>query len=212
MIADIAPNILVDLLHLLSDPDDAHILSRRPVSIPIHRILAMAWNSGRLADCARRLAAGEQAPPVLLSRYRLQGQNWYIVSDGHHRTIAARNAGRKRIRAVVGAETPCRPELYWIDEEGRLWRRVVGEGVSVQVRAGIDDDLRAALLAVGVRETEAVAMYRITILGNDKRMRKLLSGFGREDEPGVWECYLSDSQAANMRELAGHYLAMTATG
>lgn len=152
----IAPqlNVIVDLLHLLSDPDDARILSRRPISVPIHRILAMAWNSARLADCAMRLATGDTAPPILLSRYRLHGQNWYIVSDGHHRTIAARNAGRKRIRAIVGAETPCKPELYWIDDRGALWRRVEGEGVSVQVRAGLGDDLREALLSVGVQQVQ----------------------------------------------------------
>lgn len=152
MIDDMAPAILADLLHLLSDLDNTRILSRRPISIPIHRILATAWNAGRLDDCAARLKAGEKAPPIHLSRYQLQGRNWYIVSDGNHRTIAARQAGRKRIGAVVGCETPCKPELYWIDPGNcTLWRRVEDRGVSVQVGSQISDDLRDALLSVGVQ-------------------------------------------------------------
>ena len=103
-LGSMAPKVLAIILTALAELDDSRDLNRRAMNIPVHRILATAWNPGRLARCERLLAEGRTPPPVYLSRYMLAGQNWYTVSDGQHRTIAARNAGRKRIRAVVSCE------------------------------------------------------------------------------------------------------------
>jgi hypothetical protein len=85
-------------------------------------------------------------------RCTLSGQNWYQVSDGHHRTVAARNAGRKRIRAVVACETPTHPDRYVL-RDGRLWRKTVHESYGAcleRVPVDITPEVAEALIAVGV--------------------------------------------------------------
>lgn len=152
---DMPPAVLATVLTAISEIDDSRDLNRKAISVPVHRILATAWNPGRLARCTELLAEGRTTPPVHLVRYKLAGLNWYVVSDGHHRTVAARNAGRKRIRAVVGCETPCRPERYLL-RDGRLWRKVVDArfGHCLQlVPVDIDEELAGALAAVGVEGT-----------------------------------------------------------
>ena len=83
-------------------------------------------------------------------------RNWYTVSDGQHRTVAARNAGRKRIRAVVSCETPCHPDRYLL-KDGRLWRKVqhptFGDCLQL-VPVDIDDELSEALQIVGVQKVD----------------------------------------------------------
>lgn len=149
---DIAPSVLATVLTAISEIDDSRDLNRRAISVPIHRILAYAWRPDRLERCAALLAEGRTPPPVHLVRYKLAGLNWYTVSDGHHRTVAARNAGRKRIRAVVPCETPCHPERYVL-HDGRLWRKMVHPsfGHCLQlVSVDITPEVAAALIAVGV--------------------------------------------------------------
>jgi hypothetical protein len=96
------PAVLSDVLVLLADLDDARILPRRTVSIAVERVLAWSWNPGRLERCQRLLAEGEKAPPIHVNRYRLNGLTWYVVSDGRHRTVAAREAGRTTHRRCGG--------------------------------------------------------------------------------------------------------------
>ena len=151
---NLSPAVLSDVLVLLADLDDARILPRRTVSIAIDRVLAWSWNPGRLERCHRLLAEGEKAPPIHVNRYRINGLTWYVVSDGRHRTVAAREAGRPRIAAVVGSETDCHPERYRLDVAGRrLWQE------HHDVRLGhclklVSDDLSSetmsVLLAMGV--------------------------------------------------------------
>ena len=148
------PSVLSDVLVLLADLDDAHTLSRRTVSIAIDRVLAWSWNPGRLERCQQKLAEGEKAPPIHVNRYRLNGLTWYVVSDGRHRTVAAREAGRARIAAVVGSETDCHPERYRLDVAGRrLWQEHhddrFGHCLKL-VTDGLSMETMTVLLAVGV--------------------------------------------------------------
>ena len=149
---DIPPIVLAVILPMLAELDDAKDLNRKAISVPIHRILATAWRADRLARCERMLAEGHTPPPVHLVPSKLAGENWYTVSDGHHRTVAARNAGRKRIRAVVGCETPIYPDRYVLSD-GRLWRKVDDPdwGRCLQlVPVDITPEVAQALVSVGV--------------------------------------------------------------
>jgi len=145
--------VLAALLPALADLDTCQSLNH-VAAVAVDRVAAFAWNPGRLERCRRLLAAGEKAPPVHLSRYWLHGQALYTVSDGMHRTVAAREAGRRRIRARIGGECWCAPEQHWLEvASGRLWReRQPGGRVLTLVMDGIEAELAAALLAVGVHE------------------------------------------------------------
>ena len=148
------PSVLSDVLVLLADLDDAHTLSRRTVSIAVERVLAWSWNPGRLERCQQKLAEGEKAPPIHVNRYRLNGLTWYVVSDGRHRTVAAREAGRTRIAAVVGSETHCHPERYRLDcADRRLWQEHNDARFGHCLKLVTDDltsETMTVLLALGV--------------------------------------------------------------
>lgn len=75
--------------------------SDRVRSIDPWRVCTKAWHSGRLQECKRRLLAGENAPPIWVSRYWLTGEAVYVLSDGHHRTMAARFYAKDRIAALI---------------------------------------------------------------------------------------------------------------
>ena len=148
---NLTPAVLSDVCVLLADIHAALILTRRPVSISVARVLAWAWNPGRLERCRQKLAEGEKAPPIHVNRYRLNGLTWYVVSDGRHRTVAAREAGRARITAVVGSETDCHPDRYRLAvNDGRLWQAMAEPGCFQLVAADLEPSVMAGLLAVGV--------------------------------------------------------------
>lgn len=148
------PNVLSDVLVLLAALDDARILPRRTVSIAVDRVLAWSWNPGRLERCKQKLAEGEKPPPIHVNRYRLNGLIWYVVSDGRHRTVAAKEAGRTRIAAVVGSETDCHPGRYRLDCAGRrLWQEHHDDRFGHCLKLVADElstETMTALLAVGV--------------------------------------------------------------
>ena len=151
---NLSPSVLSDVLVLLADLDDARSLPRRTVSIAVERVLAWSWNAGRLEQCHRLLAEGDKAPPIHVNRYRLNGLTWYVVSDGRHRTVAAREAGRQRIAAVVGSETECHPGRYRLDVAGRrLWQQHHDDRFGACLKLAADDlpiETMTALLAAGV--------------------------------------------------------------
>ncbi len=151
---NLSPSVLSDVLVMLADLDDARILPRRTVSIAIDRVLAWSWNPGRLERCQQKLAEGEKAPPIHVNRYRLNGLTWYVVSDGRHRTVAAREAGRTRIAAVVGSETDCHPERYRLDcADRRLWQEHNDARFGHCLKLVTDDltsETMTVLLALGV--------------------------------------------------------------
>jgi len=145
------PEVLTRVLGAVTNHERSRTLGHT-AAVSVDRVMAWAWKPARLHRCAERLAAGERAPAVHLSRYWLHGEAWYTVSDGHHRTIAARQAGLRRIRAKIGGESWCEPERCWLDTtSGRLWRAVQPGGqVLSLVMDGIEAELAEALLAVGV--------------------------------------------------------------
>jgi hypothetical protein len=118
--------------------------------IDAQRILAEAWHKGRLADAKARLAAGERAPVISVVGFRWNS-DWtiYEPSDGIHRTVAARDVGR-RIKAKITGYYQIKPQLFIVWRK-RLWRLphnpdrpdFVGEP---------NDAERAALLALGVQQ------------------------------------------------------------
>jgi hypothetical protein len=66
-------------------------------------VLATAWNAGRLARARLLLANGEAAPPIVVIGYRLGSDPaLYSPEDGIHRTMAAREAGRKVKARIKG--------------------------------------------------------------------------------------------------------------
>ena len=95
---------LAGALAALSDSRDwtTHSRPTRPHAIAIARVLSEAWSPDRLERSSERLLNGEKAPPISVVRYRLHGRSWYAVSDGNHRTEAARSTGRTYIRALIG--------------------------------------------------------------------------------------------------------------
>src|SRR5215472_17307635 len=64
------------------------------------RIIAEARAPQRLQRARKMLAGGMRLPTIIVTGYRLGRRYWYIPSDGIHRTVAAREAGR-RIRARI---------------------------------------------------------------------------------------------------------------
>jgi len=145
--------VLADILPALSELDDSIDVGHTR-AISVDRVVAWAWNPGRLARAARLLAAGEKAPPIHVSRHWLCGEALYTVADGMHRTMAARQAGRQRITAVIGGEVQCHPERYMLERStGRLWREVPPDKRLITlVQSDIGPEVAAALVAVGVRE------------------------------------------------------------
>jgi hypothetical protein len=111
------------------------------------RILAEAWHAGRLADAKARLSAGERAPAISVVGYRWDS-DWtiYEPSDGIHRTVAARDAG-KRVKAKITGYHYVRPAQFLVCDDD-LWRRVSGDRLE-HVDAIVDAE-RAALAALGV--------------------------------------------------------------
>lgn len=150
--SDIDPRVLADVVVLLHEYDDAQIFERRTVMISPAKVLAWVWRQDRFDRCAERLAAGEKAPPISVARYILNGETWYVVGDGHHRTIAALAAGRTRIRARIGSEVVCHPERYRLDTVKRkLWRETKDRRWLEQIASDLSDETMAALVAVGVK-------------------------------------------------------------
>lgn len=89
-----------------------------------------------------------------VNRYQLNGHTWYTVSDGRHRTVAAREAGHKRIAAVVGSETVCHPANFRLDVGHRqLWQEADDDLLGHCLKLAADDltdEIMDALLSVGV--------------------------------------------------------------
>jgi hypothetical protein len=117
------------------------------------RVLTEAWNKGRLANAKARLAAGERAPAIKVVGYRWNS-DWtiYDPSDGIHRTVAAREAG-KHVKAQITGYYRIRPQQCLLRGDD-LWRRCE-PNCSLEYIDHVDainDAERAALMALGVRQ------------------------------------------------------------
>jgi hypothetical protein len=114
------------------------------------RILAEAWHDGRLAEAKRRLAAGEKAPAIRVVGYRWNS-DWtiYDPSDGIHRTVAARDAGRK-VKARITGYYRLKPGEFVVWRE-QVWKRANG-GAPDYVVSEVSTEEHAVLAALGVPE------------------------------------------------------------
>ena len=141
---------LGDRLDLLTDVYEGVELNRT-ASISVDKVLAVAWAPYRLDDCVQRLQRGQVPPPIYVSRRWLHGESYYLVLDGNHRTIAAQQLGRTRIKAVIVGENWCRPERYVLDPyRATLWCSVPGESYLTLVMAHLPADDMQWLEDVGV--------------------------------------------------------------
>jgi hypothetical protein len=113
------------------------------------RILARPWNAGRLDRARRLLASGDVAPPIVVIGYRLgRAAAIYECDDGIHRTVAARDAGR-RVKARIKGYYQLRPQTFVLYKE-HLWRPHPSQpGCLCQVVA-VSTDMRPLLHALGV--------------------------------------------------------------
>lgn len=116
------------------------------------RVLAEAWSAGRLARCRERLAAGEQAPAISVVGFRIgRSEVLHDVSDGRHRTVAHREAGRK-IKARISGYHRIEPTHHglWRD---RLWRQE-GDRLRMIAIEPVPEELRRILLALGIQDRD----------------------------------------------------------
>lgn len=143
-------DLRIAVLLALSDAAERRVLNRR-MTIPLARTLASAWSTQKLANCRALRAAGQTAPPILVTRYRLHDTDWYVVGDGNHRTVAAQEDGEERIDALVGSQVACVPAQYRIDAHtGVLWRNRT-DGHPVAIAQEMAPTFVQALRQAGVR-------------------------------------------------------------
>jgi uncharacterized ParB-like nuclease family protein len=161
-----APAVLADVLVATANQDTWQDIGRTQ-AVSVRRVLAWAWAPARLQRASERLMAGDRAPAIHVSRYWLHGESWYVVSDGHHRTIAAQEAGKRTIRASIAGEIACEPDACYLDRaSGRLWRHMGHGGAEGRSKLVLIADgwagLRAeAALAAGVNDLAQGVAWRI---------------------------------------------------
>lgn len=140
------------LAHLVDFTDeDSYTTLGRNYSIAVSRVIAVAWSPGRLARARRLLDEGSKPPPIVVERYRIKrtSRYWYVLTDGNHRTMAARMAGREKIKAHVVGECTLYPDRF-VTKDAYLWKidgdsmRMVSHELSLPVlqilkRLGVSD-------------------------------------------------------------------------
>lgn len=111
------------LPHLI---DVAAPFDRHPnlvVQVPVAAVCSVVWSEGRFARCQELLAAGRVPPPIAVSAVRVGNEVFYLVTDGNHRTEAARAAGQPTIRAALDCTTTVGHHVFSRDSYGEgLWR------------------------------------------------------------------------------------------
>ena len=114
-------DLLVAMLSALGSRSEWNELNLEQ-EIPTDQVLAVAWSNWRLERCRQQLKEGTQAPPVDVSRFWVGDRCWYILGDGNHRTVAAREVGNVTIEARVGGE--CRIDVaQFALKNDILWQR-----------------------------------------------------------------------------------------
>jgi hypothetical protein len=121
------------------------------------RVLARAWSPERLAEARKRLAAGEQAPPIEVTGCCIdRGPIFYVVADGMHRTIAHHEAGLQ-IKARIDDYWLLQPAAFVL-RKNSLWKRVDDTSLSPCLEEvyhrPVDDDMRHILVALGVEDRD----------------------------------------------------------
>jgi len=120
----------------------------RTIPVRVDRIVAEAWKPYRLQRAVELLAQGLRPPPVRLVGFRLGSTTIYEPSDGNHRVVAARQAGRTHIAAKVSGVTECAPERCAIRGQSFYERDV--DGKVVYWEDDLADELLAELRRLGV--------------------------------------------------------------
>lgn len=103
--ADVLPRLVVNIF-------DCKLYRQQRQSVWVDRILCEPWNSTRLRKAKALLDLGKTPPDVELTAYKLLGTSWYTVSDGIHRTVSYREAGRLKITARISGCQNCQPERF----------------------------------------------------------------------------------------------------
>lgn len=105
--------LVVNPIEYIAYPDSQH-----KQRIPVRQILAEPWHQRRLADCREKLQQNKKPPLVQAFGYELASRLWYILQDGIHRTVAAREARKRTIASICRGYSKCSPEYF------RLYRSV----------------------------------------------------------------------------------------
>ncbi len=74
---------------------------KEAISVPVTEVMAKPCRLDRLEECRKLLAENKKPPPIQLHRYLIEESTYYIVSNGNHRTVAARVAGIEFVEARV---------------------------------------------------------------------------------------------------------------
>ena len=84
------------------------------------------YDIGRIAYMVDRMADGWEPDPIEVANQCERGRiyNAIVVTDGHHRLVAAILAGRKTIRATVGGLVSIADYLSGRSDEAPLWGEV----------------------------------------------------------------------------------------
>lgn len=110
--------------------------------LPTEKILASAWNEGRLANCERLLEDGEKAPPIEVQLVIGPGiQSFYTLSQGNHRVAAAANLGYPKVLAHINGKVYIDAQVILNREDNSVWEvepenrglRLIETGISNEV-------------------------------------------------------------------------------
>lgn len=148
--------LTIDLLLATADQDNTYRPLNYTHTISVDRVLANAWNEGRLKRASQLLAEGHKAPPIHVNRLIWRGEAFYIVTDGNHRTVAARLASQERITARLYGEATCIPDLHFLlPNEHTLVRYShnarSGKHMYKRVSHNWDANMYAFALAAGIK-------------------------------------------------------------
>lgn len=123
---------------------------RNPFSVwvPVDEVLIEPFSEQRLQDCLEKARAGKAFPPIDTQKIVVGPHTFYTVNDGQHRTLAARQLGRKKIRAIVRSSITIDTSVFvtWKDS---VWRKMPKQQEFMTLvvwRKGLSDEQWAALL------------------------------------------------------------------
>jgi len=91
-----------DFLQRISEFDTKTIKLKQKQIISVDRVLSKPCNKWRLAKALAHLETKQKVLPIWVDAYKVEGIGyWYTVTDGVHRTTAAKMTGQLEIEATV---------------------------------------------------------------------------------------------------------------
>lgn len=143
--AEIGPFTVDDFADAIRFIYNGGSTERRICEVDPRFVLAQAWQVNRLEDAQRRISQGVAEHPIQLSGIRFPGlPELYSVTDGMHRTVAARLAGRTTIHAVVDGYWLADPHTVCIRRHTLHYQRPEGfERRPITIHKGAIDILRS---------------------------------------------------------------------